>query len=118
MKKKLSDLIYEKDFTRAQFGWKAEEVDEFLDKINVSVIELENELSSLKREYSILNNKNLALTERNNKLELENTKLKGAKSTSEVINTDNYNNVKLLERISRLEDSVQELVQIIKYKNL
>ena len=51
------------------------------------------------------------------KLELENTKLKGNKS-NEVINVDNYNNVKLVERISRLEDNVQELIRLIKYKDL
>ena len=31
---------------------------------------------------------------------------------------DNYNNVKLVERISRLEDNVQELIRLIKYKDL
>ena len=38
--------------------------------------------------------------------------------SNEVINVDNYNNVKLVERISRLEDNVQELIRLIKYKDL
>ena len=38
MKKKLSELIYSKDFSVAQFGYKAEEVDTFLDEINTVCI--------------------------------------------------------------------------------
>lgn len=117
MKKKLSELIYSKDFSVAQFGYKAEEVDTFLDEINRQVNEIENKINSLEKEKDILSNKTLAYEQKIKKLELENTKLKGNKS-NEFINVDNYNNVKLVERISRLEDNVQELIRLIKYKDL
>lgn len=117
MKKKISEIILEKDFTIAQFGWKAEEVDNFLDKISGMISELENELVALKRDYEVLENKNEVLERKLTRLELENTKLKGHHST-EMINPDNYNNVKMLERISRLEETIQDLVKSLKDKNL
>ena len=112
MKEKLSDVIYKKDFQIAQHGYKVEEVDRFLDEIMFHVKELENEIDKLKKEKEQLQVQNKTMQDKYVKLQIENTRLQS------VSNNDNYNNVEVIERLSKLENAVNNLKKILEKTNL
>ncbi len=117
MKEKLSNMIYKKDFQIAQHGYKVEEVDRFLDEIMFKVKELENELEKQKKEKEQLLAQNQTLQDKYLKLQIENTRLQSVSSHA-TINVDNYNNVEVIERLSKLENAVNNLKKMLEKTNL
>lgn len=117
MKEKLSDVIYKKDFQIAQHGYKVEEVDRFLDEIMFHVKELENGIDKLKKEKEQLQVQNKTMQDKYVKLQIENTRLQSV-SNNATINLDNYNNVEVIERLSKLENAVNNLKKILEKTNL
>ena len=117
MKEKLSDVIYKKDFQIAQHGYKVEEVDRFLDEIMFHVKELENEIDKLKKEKEQFQVQNKTMQDKYVKLQIENTRLQSV-SNNATINLDNYNNVGVIERLSKLENAVSNLKKILEKTNL
>lgn len=115
MKERLSLCILKKDFNVTQHGYKVEEVDCYLDEIMFKVKELEAELDRLNKEKEQLVTLNKVLNDKNVKLQVENTRLQSI-SNNVTINPDNYNNVEVIERLSKLETAVYNLKRLIENK--
>ena len=73
MKKVLfSNKVYEKEFNIKALGFDCQEVDRFLDEINIEINKLEREIASLKESKSILETTHHALEQKNKELLIEN----------------------------------------------
>ena len=111
MKKiRVSNKIYTKDFNIKSLGYCCEEVDAFLDEINMEIVKLEREIEELndklrsseaKRQFAEKSNKDLSL-------ELYNQK---AQHTVHNHTGANFNNIELLNRVANLEKMVQKLLE-------
>lgn len=117
MKERLSKNILTKDFKVDQFGYKVEEVDRFLDEIMFKVKELEDHFDKVEKEKEQLQNQYKTLNDKNIKLQIENTRLQSVSANAN-INPDNYNNVEVIERLSKLENAVNSLKRIVEKTNL
>ena len=91
--------ILEKEFKVDDRGYRAQEVDKFLDMIIKDYTEYNKMIKSLNREIN-------TLTEENNRLRSELRKLKELESVAESDSRRSVNNVDLLKRISQLEKIV------------
>ena len=91
--------ILEKEFKADARGYRAQEVDKFLDMIIKDYTEYNKVIKSLNREIN-------TLTEENNRLRSELRKLKELESVAESDSRRSVNNVDLLKRISQLEKIV------------
>ena len=91
--------ILEKEFNVDARGYRAQEVDKFLDMIIKDYTEYNKVIKSLNREIN-------TLTEENNRLRSELRKLKELESVAESDSRRSVNNVDLLKRISQLEKIV------------
>ena len=91
--------ILEKEFKVDARGYRAQEVDKFLDMIIKDYSEYNKVIKSLNREIN-------TLTEENNRLRSELRKLKELESVAESDSRRSVNNVDLLKRISQLEKIV------------
>ena len=91
--------ILEKEFKVDARGYRAQEVDKFLDMIIKDYTEYNKMIKSLNREIN-------TLTEENNRLSSELRKLKELESVAESDSRRSVNNVDLLKRISQLEKIV------------
>lgn len=91
--------ILEKEFKVDARGYRAQEVDKFLDMIIKDYTEYNKMIKSLNREIN-------TLTEENNRLRSELHKLKELESVAESDSRRSVNNVDLLKRISQLEKIV------------
>ena len=91
--------ILEKEFKVDARGYRAQEVDKFLDMIIKDYTEYNKVIKSLKKEIN-------TLTEENNRLRSELRKLKELESVAESDSRRSVNNVDLLKRISQLEKIV------------
>ena len=91
--------ILEKEFKVDARGYRAQEVDKFLDMIIKDYTEYNKVIKSLNREIN-------TLTEENNRLRRELRKLKELESVAESDSRRSVNNVDLLKRISQLEKIV------------
>lgn len=91
--------ILEKEFKVDARGYRAQEVDKFLDMIIKDYTEYNKVIKSLNREIN-------TLTEENNRLRSELRKLKELESVAESDSRRSVNNVDLLKRISQLEKIV------------
>ena len=91
--------ILEKEFKVDSRGYRAQEVDKFLDMIIKDYTEYNKVIKSLNREIN-------TLTEENNRLRSELRKLKELESVAESDSRRSVNNVDLLKRISQLEKIV------------
>ena len=91
--------ILEKEFKVDARGYRAQEVDKFLDMIIKDYTEYNKMINSLNREIN-------TLTEENNHLRSELRKLKELESVAESDSRRSVNNVDLLKRISQLEKIV------------
>lgn len=91
--------ILEKEFKVDARGYRAQEVDKFLDMIIKDYTEYNKMINSLNREIN-------TLTEENNRLRSELRKLKELESVAESDSRRSVNNVDLLKRISQLEKIV------------
>ena len=91
--------ILEKEFKVDASGYRAQEVDKFLDMIIKDYTEYNKVIKSLNREIN-------TLTEENNRLRSELRKLKELESVAESDSRRSVNNVDLLKRISQLEKIV------------
>ena len=87
--------ILEKEFKVDARGYRAQEVDKFLDMIIKDYTEYNKVIKSLNREIN-------TLTEENNRLRSELRKLKELESVAESDSRRSVNNVDLLKRISQL----------------
>ena len=94
-----SQDILEKEFKVDARGYRAQEVDKFLDMIIKDYTEYNKVIKSLNREIN-------TLTEENNRLRSELRKLKELESVAESDSRRSVNNVDLLKRISQLEKIV------------
>ena len=91
--------ILEKEFKVDARGYRAQEVDKFLDMIIKDYTEYNKVIKSLNREIN-------ALTEEYSRLRSELRKLKELESVAESDSRRSVNNVDLLKRISQLEKIV------------
>ena len=91
--------ILEKEFKVDARGYRAQEVDKFLDMIIKDYTEYNKVIKSLNREIN-------TLTEENNRLRSELRKLKELESVAESDSRRSVNNVDLLKRISQLKKIV------------
>lgn len=91
--------ILEKEFKVDARGYRAQEVDKFLDMIIKDYTEYNKMIKSLNREIN-------TLTEENNRLRSELRKLKELESVAESDSRRSVNNVDLLKRIGQLEKIV------------
>lgn len=91
--------ILEKEFRVDARGYRAQEVDKFLDMIIKDYTEYNKVIKSLNKEIN-------TLTEENNRLRSELRKLKELESVAESDSRRSVNNVDLLKRISQLEKIV------------
>ena len=91
--------ILEKEFKVDARGYRAQEVDKFLDMIIKDYTEYNKVIKSLNREIN-------TLTEENSRLRSELRKLKELESVAESDSRRSVNNVDLLKRISQLEKIV------------
>ncbi len=91
--------ILEKEFKVDARGYRAQEVDKFLDMIIKDYTEYNKMIKSLNKEIN-------TLTEENNRLRSELRKLKELESVAESDSRRSVNNVDLLKRISQLEKIV------------
>lgn len=91
--------ILKKEFKVDARGYRAQEVDKFLDMIIKDYTEYNKMIKSLNREIN-------TLTEENNRLRSELRKLKELESVAESDSRRSVNNVDLLKRISQLEKIV------------
>ena len=91
--------ILEKEFKVDARGYRAQEVDKFLDMIIKDYTEYNKMIKSLNREIN-------TLTEENNRLRSELRKSKELESVAESDSRRSVNNVDLLKRISQLEKIV------------
>ena len=91
--------ILEKEFKVDARGYRAQEVDKFLDMIIKDYTEYNKVIKSLNREIN-------TLTEENNRLRSELRKFKELESVAESDSRRSVNNVDLLKRISQLEKIV------------
>ena len=91
--------ILEKEFKVDARGYRAQEVDKFLDMIIKDYTEYNKVIKSLNKEIN-------TLTEENNRLRSELRKLKELESVAESDSRRSVNNVDLLKRISQLEKIV------------
>ena len=91
--------ILEKEFKVDARGYRAQEVDKFLDMIIKDYTEYNKVIKSLNKEIN-------TLTEENNRLRSELRKLKELESVAESDSRRSVNTVDLLKRISQLEKIV------------
>ena len=91
--------ILGKEFKVDARGYRAQEVDKFLDMIIKDYTEYNKVIKSLNKEIN-------TLTEENNRLRSELRKLKELESVAESDSRRSVNNVDLLKRISQLEKIV------------
>ena len=91
--------ILEKEFKVDARGYRAQELDKYLDMIIKDYTEYNKVIKSLNREIN-------TLTEENNRLRSELRKLKELESVAESDSRRSVNNVDLLKRISQLEKIV------------
>lgn len=91
--------ILEKEFKVDARGYRAQEVDKFLDMIIKDYTEYNKVIKGLNKEIN-------TLTEENNRLRSELRKLKELESVAESDSRRSVNNVDLLKRISQLEKIV------------
>ena len=113
MKKvEFSDKVYEKDFHIKSIGYDCQEVDAFLDEINLQIVKLEREIVSLKEAKSTLEATRMALEQKNKDLQIDNAAIK-ASSTVTTSSNANFSNIQLLNRISNLETMVKKLLEKI-----
>lgn len=106
---KISNKVYEKDFSIKALGYSCEEVDKFLDTLNVEIVKLERELESLNAEKQKLSYLKNALEQDNSKLKKENYTLRATNNVT-TNNNANFSNIDLLNRIAHLETMVQQLL--------
>ena len=106
---KMSNKVYTKDFNVKSLGYCCEEVDAFLDEINMEMVRLEREIEDLNARLKTSETKR-NIAEKSNKdlsLELYNQKAHHTVST----NTGaNFNNIDVLNRLANLEKMVQRLL--------
>lgn len=113
---KLSTKIYSKDFSIRSLGYSCEEVDRFLDEINVEIAKLERELATSLEKYRTSETLRISADKKYKELNLELCKLKASK-TVESSSSANFSNIELLNRIANLESMVQQLLDNNKDKS-
>ena len=113
---KLSSKIYSKDFSITSLGYSCEEVDRFLDEINVEIAKLERELATSLEKYRTSETLRISAEKKYKELNLELCKLKASK-TVESSSSANFSNIELLNRIANLESMVQQLLDNNKDKS-
>lgn len=106
---KISNKIYLKDFTRREVGYDVREVDSFLDDINLDVRKLERELEFAQREISSLRQTIKELHEAKLALQAELTRMESQSNTK-----SSYNNIDMIQRLSRIEDTLHQLITVKK----
>lgn len=113
---KLSSKIYSKDFSIKSLGYSCEEVDRFLDEINVEVAKLERELASALEKFKTSETLRINSDKKYKEMNLELCKLKASK-TIESSSSANFSNIELYNRIANLESMVQQLLDNDKNKS-
>lgn len=106
---KMSNRVYTKDFNVKSLGYCCEEVDAFLDEINMEIVRLEREIEDLNAKLKTSETKR-NIAEKSNKdlsLELYNQKAHHTVSTN---SSANFNNIDVLNRLANLEKMVQRLL--------
>lgn len=111
MKKvKFSDKVYEKDFNIKALGYDCQEVDRFLDEINIEINKLEREIVSLKETKNVLESTRHALEQKNKDLQIENAGIK-AQNNVTTSSGANFSNIQMLNRVSNLEIMVKKILE-------
>ena len=113
---KMSNRVYTKDFNVKSLGYCCEEVDAFLDEINIEIEKLEREVEHLKRELSTQQTLTNMHANKSKELNLELCNLKAQNGVSSTT-TANFANIQLLDRIGNLEKMVQKLLDNNKSKD-
>jgi len=106
---KISQKVYTKNFNVKSLGYCCEEVDEFLDALNLEIVKLEREKDHLIEKNRQLDASKLALEQKNKELSIEVYNLK-AHNPIPSSNSANFSNIDLLNRIANLENMVQKLL--------
>lgn len=113
---RLTDTILRKKFNTKALGYCAEEVDAFLDEINIEIEKLEREVEHLKRELSTQQTLTNMHANKSKELNIELCNLKAQNGVSSTT-TANFANIQLLDRIGNLEKMVQKLLDNNKSKD-
>ncbi len=106
---KISHKVYTKNFNVKSLGYCCEEVDEFLDELNLEIMKLERKIDSLSEKTRQLESSKLALEQKNKELSIEVYNLKAHNSIPSSTSA-NFSNIDLLNRIANLENMVQKLL--------
>lgn len=109
---KLSDKVYLKDFTKREVGYDVREVDSFLDDMNLSIRKLEREMELLQKEALSLQQTIKELQTERIALRAEMTRIESLSNTK-----SSYNNIDMIQRLSRIEDALHQLMSVKKMDN-
>lgn len=107
---KFSKLVYEKDFKVKALGYCCEEVDNFLDEVNLEIVKLERMYQELKEKFDASETKLKAAEQRNKELNVTITTLK-AQSTVTSTSNANFSNIDILNRLNNLENMLSKLLE-------
>lgn len=105
-----SNKVYNKDFKIKAVGYDCQEVDTFLDEINIEIVKLEREISALKETKNTLETSKQASEQKIKELQYENSSLKAQSNVASSSNA-NLNNITMLNRLSALEVSVKKILE-------
>ncbi len=106
---KISQKVYTKNFNVKSLGYCCEEVDEFLDELNLEIVKLERKIEGLLEKNRQLDASRMALEQKNKELSIEVYNLKAHNPIPSSTNA-NFSNIDLLNRIANLENMVQKLL--------
>ena len=106
---KISNKVYSKNFNVKSLGYCCEEVDAFLDDLNMEIVRLEREIEELQDKLRTSESKRQVLEKSNKDLSLELYSQKAHNTVSTNTNA-NFSNIDLLNRIANLEKMVQRLL--------
>lgn len=114
MKEKLSIKVLKKDFDVKQHGYHVEQVDKYLDEIASDIKDLEDEIEKLKNFKKDLESQIDDLKDKNFKLNVENTRIQSKANIN--INGADYQNVEVIQRLSKLETAVNNILKMLENK--
>lgn len=111
MKKiELSNKVYEKQFQVKALGYDCQEVDSFLDEVNLEISKLERQISRLMDEKEIQETNRLALEQKVKELQIENASIKASKNV-ESTSGASFTNIQTLNRLANLEEKVNKILE-------
>lgn len=105
---KVSNKVYAKEFSIKPMGYACEEVDAFLDEINIEIGKLERDIETLEKDLQREKSTALGEQQRADALFMEVNRLKANGGVS-IKDSSSFSNIDLFNRIANIETMLKKL---------